>query len=244
MMKTSMNHMSKTPWRPPVCVLLIPLTLLLLGAADGDTARPEEDCAGHGLRIRELVANGKLTAEEGRKEYKVLCGDRNDGRRRRIAIALSEAGIERNKIRDVMGTLRRIMEELRTEGDAFELDPNSQAHLEGLGLTPEQINSVVGLSRRIAAARVNSKNERDDGIRRRIAVALSEAGIEREKIRAVMGTLRSITGEVLSEGDAFQLDPEIRKNLESMNLTNDQIDYVVTLAQRLASRRTDEGETK
>ena len=71
--------------------------------------------------------------------------------KRRIAGALSEAGIERDKIRDVMGTMRRIMDELRAEGDAFELDPAVSDDLTGMGLTAEQIAFVVGLAQGLAS---------------------------------------------------------------------------------------------
>jgi hypothetical protein len=50
-------------------------------------------------------------------------------------------------------------------------------------------------------------------------------------------SLRPIIGEIHSEGDAFELDPQVREQLEGMGLTAGQIDYVVGLARRLASRR-------
>ena len=82
-----------------------------------------------------------------------------------------------------------------------------QAHLEGLGLTGEQIEFVVGLSRRVMAAREDSRRGRDDGMWRRVEGALFEAGIEHEKIRDVMDAMRKIMGEIKAEGNAFELDP-------------------------------------
>ena len=59
-----------------------------------------------------------------------------------------------------------------------------------------------------------------------------------------MGTLRPIIGEIQSEGDAFELDPRVREQLEGMGLTGEQIDFVVMLAQRLASRPSDAARSR
>jgi len=157
---------------------------------------------------------------------------------RRVAGALGEAGVPREQIRNVLGAVRRIVVGVQSKGDAFELDPRMQAHLEELGLTAEQIELVVGLSQRIAPLVDDDDRGRgDDDIRERIIRALMENGIARENVEGVMGTLRPIIGEIQREGDAFELDPEVREQLEGMDLTGEQIDFVVGLAQRLASRR-------
>ena len=102
-------------------------------------------------RLSRAEREGEITPEAARERYAGACGDRDDGMKRRIAGALSEAGIERDKIRDVMGTMRRIMDELRAEGDAFELDPAVSDDLTGMGLTAEQIAFVVGLAQGLAS---------------------------------------------------------------------------------------------
>ncbi len=74
----------------------------------------------------------------------------------------------------------------------------------------------------------------------RIIRVLMENGIARENVEGVLGVLRYIAGEIGREGDAFELDPEVRAQLEDMGLTDEQIDFVVGLAHRLASRPTDD----
>lgn len=155
-------------------------------------------------------------------------GERADGMKQRIAHALSEAGVEREIIREVMGAMHRIMEEIRAEGGDFELDPATQAHLEDLGLTGEQIELVVNLSRRVLHAK-----HKDDGIWRRVAGALNEAGIPREQVREVMGAMKRIMGEMKAEGNAFELDPQLREYLEERGLTTEQIELVVGLSERV-----------
>lgn len=247
-MIVSNNPIPMTPRWMVAGVLLSALTLLPLGVAyaqdrdydkgerDGKTIT-REDLAAAGAKFRQAIANGKLTEEEGRAKMEALrkaMGDRSerdDGMKRHIAGALHETGIEREVIRDVMGAMRRIMEELKAEGGEFELDPEMQAHLEELKLTGEQIELVVGLSRRVAAARG------DDGGRGRIIRVLMENGIARENVEGVMGTLRPIIAEIQSEGDAFELDPAIYDGLVGMGLMDEQVEFVVGLARRLAVRR-------
>ena len=66
-----------------------------------------------------------------------------------------------------------------------------------------------------------------------------EMNKEVEYVRGVLGELRLIVGEMRGKGDAFELDPGVLERLAGMGLTDEQIDFVVRLAQRLASRPTD-----
>ena len=57
----------------------------------------------------------------------------------------------------VLGVMLRVIHELREEGEAFELDPAIQRYMENdLRLTGEQIEFVVGLSRRVLGSIGNS----------------------------------------------------------------------------------------
>lgn len=159
-------------------------------------------------------------------------GECDDGMQQRIAGALSEAGIEREIIGDVMGAMKRIAHEMKVEGGDFELDPRLREYLVSrLELTDEQIELVVGLSRRLLHAEDN-----DDDMWRRVAGALHEGGIPREKIPDVMGAMKRIVHEMKAEGEDFELDPRLREHLVSrMELTDEQIELVIGLSQRVAA---------
>jgi len=107
-------------------------------------------------RLKTAVARGEMTEEEARAKWAEITGesrrDRDDMRRRMIG-ALMENGIPREHVEDVMGVLRPIVGEMRREGDAFELDPGVRQQLEGMDLSAEQIDFVVGLARRLASSR-------------------------------------------------------------------------------------------
>ena len=125
-------------------------------------------CAIAEAEMKQAVAEGKITEKEAQAKLtatgKMMAGqgERADDMKRRIVGALIEAGIEREQIRAVMGARHRIIAQVQSEGDAFELDPCMLAHLEELGLTGEQITLVVGLSQRVARALADSNRGRSD----------------------------------------------------------------------------------
>lgn len=69
--------------------------------------------------------------------------DRGEG----LMETLIENGIARENVEGVMGTLRLIIAEIQSEGEAFELDPAIYDELVSMGLTVEQVESVVNLAR-------------------------------------------------------------------------------------------------
>lgn len=115
-------------------------------------------------RIESAVENGHMTREQAERAYAELkqrmaaesgqdAGPAApDELWSRVARALHEQGIPRESLGDVMGTLKRIVAEIKAEGDRFELDPDTRAELQRQGLTEDQIRHAVGLAQRIAAA--------------------------------------------------------------------------------------------
>jgi len=123
---------------------------------------------------------------------------------RRLAAALAEAGVEDGQVRQVLGAIPRIVEEMKSEGKAFELDPKMQAYLEELGLTGEQIKLVVGLAQRVAhmeaGAGADARRGRGDApsdmdrIRRRIESAVKSGDMTREEADAMYRGIRERMG--------------------------------------------------
>ena len=189
--------------------------------------------------VRAAIKAGEITEKEGREKLaavrkRIFSKDRKDSsdvKWRRVAGALSDAGIERGKIRDVIGAMKRIMREIKAEGQEFELNPRLLNYLVNeMSLTDEQIEVVVNLSRRVLRA-----ESRDDGMRQRIAAALSRGGIERRKIRKVMRVMRKITDEIKAEGQNYAMNPRLLNYLvNEVRLTDEQIEVVERLARRLS----------
>ena len=77
-------------------------------------------------------------------------------------LSRSEPYIQRDKIRNILGAMKRIAGEMKSEGDDFELDPRMAKYLKELGLTDEQMKLVLGLSKRIAWSESETNRERED----------------------------------------------------------------------------------
>jgi polyhydroxyalkanoate synthesis regulator phasin len=133
-------------------------------------------------KIRAAVAAGELTEEEAKAKLaalkKKMWPDRakGDGSDRiagafermgigadalaRVKTNLRENGFTDEQIGKSLGGILRIAHELKSEGDAFELDPKMQAHLsEKAGLSQEQIDRLVGLARRVMHGRKRGEGE-------------------------------------------------------------------------------------
>jgi polyhydroxyalkanoate synthesis regulator phasin len=104
-------------------------------------------------------------------------------------------------------------------------------------LTEEEARARLGEMRRAMAG----EGDRDNGMLRRIAGVLGEAGIPREQIRPVLRAMHRIAGEIQAEGDAFELDPGMQAYLEELGLSGEQIELVVGLSERLTVARAERG---
>ncbi len=263
-------------------------------------------------RIRAAVQRGDITEEEARdkiSELRQRVADRRRERRdddrmterdainRRITGALTDSGLEREKIREVVAVIQKIVAEIREEGNSFKLDEEIEEYLtEELELSQEQVRQVVEIAERLADARSEGKSasnvrispeefertvdriraavqrgditeeeardkiselrqrvadrrreRRDDdrmterdAINRRITGALTDSGLEREKIREVVAVIQKIVAEIREEGNSFKLDEEIEEYLtEELELSQEQVRQVVEIAERLADAGTE-----
>ncbi|MHC5110787.1 MAG: M56 family metallopeptidase [Planctomycetota bacterium] len=241
------NPIPKTSRWSVTAVLLAAFGLMPLGlayAGEGEEQRSREDCEALGRELRLMVENGEITGKQAKERYEGACGahvgkhDRKGGEKgmwRRMAHALMESGVEGEQVRDVLAVVKKIAEEVKVEGDEFELDPATHEQLVAMDLTDEQIELAVGIGQRIAAH--GEDEARHEMLWRRVSVALTEAGIEESRHRGVMGVMKRIVHEMMgAEGDEFELDPRIEEHLVGLELTDAQIELVVGLSQRVASR--------
>ena len=74
---------------------------------------------------------------------------------------LADSGMGRRQYAASLRGLTRVIPEVQSEGDQFELDPKMRSYFEGAGLTRKQIELVQGLARRVALG-IESETERRD----------------------------------------------------------------------------------
>ncbi|MHC4662741.1 MAG: hypothetical protein ACYS8W_13755 [Planctomycetota bacterium] len=176
--------------------------------------------------------------------------DRGDGMDR-IKKYLEGEGFTEDQIDGAMRGLRRIMGELGElgEDEEYELNEGLRKHFEEeLGLDEGQIDLLVGLARRLMAAR-ESEESKAEGDRKRgdstdwIVKAFNDAGMTEVQLRLAMGGLRRVQGELgewKEEDGDFKLSEELRKFFEEeVGLNEEQIKLVIGCARRLAYSRED-----
>lgn len=160
-----------------------------------------------------------------------------EGRQRRLLGALRDLDIDRERLQQVAGTLERIVAEIRAEGDQFELDPEMARYLaEELGMSDDKVERLMAVAQRLAAGADDNLERDGDPFHRRLMGALVEAGIKREQVPDVFSAMEAIAAEIRSEGESFELAPDTRRYLESLDLSERQIDTVIRLARRLADQ--------
>ena len=219
-----------------------------------------------GRRIRAAVERGELTPEEGRErmaaarqrqqEGREGDGDRLRGRFNRIGVtdemvarirvALKESGVTDEQIEPALGGMLRVVYEMKSEGEEFELDPRLQDYFQNrIGLTDEQIELVLGIARRIAHGLKDSNRERganEDNRDEWIQKALKDGGLTDEQIKQTLGGLRKVIHEMKSEGEDFELDPRLRDYFGEIGLTDEQIELVQGIARRIVHGLKERGE--
>lgn len=80
----------------------------------------------------------------------------------RIRRHLQENGLTHEQAEPVLRRMLRVIIEMRSEGEDFELDPRLRGYFGEIGLTNEQIELVQGIARRIVQSRSDSDRERGE----------------------------------------------------------------------------------
>ena len=122
-------------------------------------------------RIETAVENGDMTREEADKQYaeikKRLAMRRERGSvqemRAKITGHFKKTGFTEEQIKQTWVLMERVMHELKSEGTKFELDPRVKEYMQTtMGLTEKQIESVVGVSRRMLFAKTQGGPSREE----------------------------------------------------------------------------------
>ena len=173
-------------------------------------------------------------------------------------------GLTDEQIEQTLGGMVRVVYEVQSEGEDFELAPGLRNYFENeVNLTDEQIELVRRHAQRLVHGRRASERERGEGDRdvgieehfnklgitdlARLRKALQDSWLTDKQIGQTLRVMIKIIYEVQSEGKDFELDPGLRNYFENeVGLTDEQIELVQGLAIRLAqwnsNQRRDEGD--
>jgi len=169
---------------------------------------------------------------------------------------LTENDFTEEQLEGALGGMLRIVYEVNSEGEEFELDLRLRDYFENtLGLSKEQIEIVIGISKRIAFGKKdedskNGEGNRDTGIQdhfERIGVSaealdgirstLKRSGFSAEQTEISLGAMTRIIPEIKIEGKEFELDVRLRSYLENeLRLSGEQIEVVVGISRRIVNR--------
>lgn len=151
----------------------------------------------------------------------------------------------------VFQAMPRIMHEVLKEGDAFELDPAMRDYLSSdVGLTHEQIELVVGVSRRVAPAVRDDKHTKEVmGALRKSEEHLRQAEATRdlsdEQIDGLMHVVRRLVHAILTEDKSFEIDDATRDSIAlRLHVTDDQLRLAVEIANKIAHHAKSEPESQ
>ena len=173
----------------------------------------------------------------------------------KIKKALADAGVTDKQMEGTLGGMIRVVYEMKSEGDAYKMDPGLRKYFaERLRLTDKQMELVEGIARRVLHGMKEStrrgdvpERKRDEGIvghykRMGVSVetldkikkALADAGVTDKQMEGTLGGMIRVVYEMKSEGDAYKMDPGLRKySAEQLRLTDKQIELVEGIARRV-----------
>ena len=90
-----------------------------------------------------------------------------------------------------------------------------------------------------------SERKHHEGVARKIAGRLSEAGVQEDSLEATIKVIRKLARSISKQGDSFELDEEVVDYLsDKLNLSGRQIDIAVEIAEQLADSHEDEGDNR
>lgn len=169
-----------------------------------------------------------------------------------VSNSLSEAGVARDLLPQVLIGVKKLVAEMRREDPKFEMDPKLGEYFVSLGMTSEQIELAVKCAARVAHPQTMAGGERNresgEHAGRKsmdwVIEALSKGGLPRSQMHEVLGSIKKIVGERRREGAAFEVDPAIQKHLGALGLNSEQIALVHSLAERVHAMGLAEEQAK
>ena len=168
-------------------------------------------------RLKAAVAKREISEEEARAKWAEVERERDhfagiEGHFKRMGVdvetldrvrtALNESGLQDEEVEQTLGGMIRVIHELRSEGERFELDPRLRDYFEEeIGLTEDQIELVQGLSRRIFHSARDSSREHSSNRITREDHARATPSFRKQSLR---GRFRKRTHKHVSQSCAKQ----------------------------------------
>ena len=152
----------------------------------------EKECAAKECAAKECAAKecAREAGIEGHYKRMGISDEAFD----RIQRHLHENGIQREQLDMVMGAMLRVVHQVKSKGDDFELDPRLRDYFTGeLGLTDQQVELVQGMARRAAhrmRASQGQPHQEYASDREAIEKMVAEGEVSREDADRRLGEMR------------------------------------------------------
>jgi len=210
-----------------------------------------------GLAKRLFVAGGTGKARKIRDHYRKLGIDGST--LEKIAGSLEESGLEGEQVQQALGGIARLLHgQLKPDAPRDELRAGLVKHFKKAGFSGEQIEHMVGLSKKLfphVKERLARAKEGDpyEDLHEGLLRAYSELGVSKEvlgKVRHALGqfgldakqtqgALAEMTRVIYGlkvKGEAYELTPRLRAYFQKeLGLSEDQVEQVLTLARKLSA---------
>lgn len=213
---------------------------------DKEKTITREDLAVIAEQVKEALAAGQITPEEGRARLDAArkgmarqrtdrAGTDRDGTYKRIRGHLLKNGLTDVQIKPAFGVIKKLVTAIQKAGDRFQLDATTESYLrDDLVLSREQIALVVGIAHRMAA-RSGRGNGDLAGFLSRMQPHLEKNGFTAEQIEGAFGAMKKLVPAMQKAGENFELDPRFSSYFaEELGLSNAQVGIVVGASRRIA----------
>jgi len=237
----------------------------------GRRAKKDVDWEGIRRRVEGAVERGEMTREEADAKYEAIkkrmgaqskgiegiykrMGIDADGLDR-IRKHLAENRFTEEQTEQALGGMLRIAHERKAEGEAFELDPKLAAYFtKEAGLSPEQIETLVGLARRLTV-RADAKPSREEmeAVKKKIWEGVEKGEVTEEQARERWeGYLKSVKGarsdggkrerKALTWEDYRRAELEMNRAVEAGKLTREAADARLAKMREMIVEKEQRGE--
>ena len=146
---------------------------------------------------------------------------------------LLKAGVTPDQVGDVLGGIGKLIHEMQTEREHFEMHPRLVEYFHSLGLTERQLEVAHVLAKR--AATVNTREHASAESLKWMAEHLVEAGVPRESVGQVLSAAKQIVHVLATEDESYEVDLKVYEYLVSLGLSEQQIKVVNELSARAAA---------
>jgi len=161
----------------------------------------------------------------------------DDDARAKIAAALEASGLTGERLREALGAIKKVVLEMRAEGEAFEMSPELEAFLlDELELSERQFELVVTIAARVSGGERRRLRGDIEALLPRLESTFLDHGFGAAQIDVVFEVLPKLVASIRAEKVELELGEAWQRYFERAGLDDDQIAVVVRVARGVAQR--------